>query len=621
MDDHLLKFLRDFLAGTIHEFLFFFSSSCFESGVSMYALYRSLGSLHFFVYCSFLLALFSRIFQVTIAVEPSDSVISLKRQLASALGHAPETQKLFFAPSDGPRRQLQNGRPLSFYLGANTTATHAKLQLVVSSTSHSRSPRADHNSSSNSSGNAQWASTSNSELRERQPSSSNELITSTSVLPGGFDNNNNNSPPRSRSDSALNGSNNGNSSRPTPSGRRTVASKRVSSSGSAGQSGGVNPDGGAPAEAIDDQSICSTQLSSEHDLDVRHNSISEFDDEDAYDIDGDDVDEDDENSSFSSDYDNNDWTQRPHEQNWWVHSQAAANASTALALPSAAVFRRRSRLGDGDDSLGAHIAAHVNHRPSSPRILSPRSRKCGHNRNCTKEAKKSARWLTEVGAAVSFTPSTDDADSLEFTHEEANTSMDPFYGANHSDSYTKEAKKSARWLTEVGAAVSFTPSNDDANSLGFMHEEANTSMDPFYGANHSDSTVLPLARSRKASKKKSRKSGASAPKKDEGRGGFVVIGGAPSGPQNDGSDESSRSSEGDYDDDDYDTQSYSNHSDVSQSVSVMDAQRERALKHATPVSKIAADPMLLAKTKRVHDIVDSLRPDQLQVLYFCSKCM
>lgn len=568
MDDHLLKFLRDFLAGTIHEFLFFFSSSCFESGVSMYALYRSLGSLHFFVYCSFLLALFSRIFQVTIVVEPSDSVISLKRQLASALGHAPETQKLFFAPSDGPRRQLQNGRPLSFYLGANTTATHAKLQLVVSSTSHSRSPRADHNSSSNSSGNAQWASTSNSELRERQPSSSNELITSTSVLPGGFDNNNNNSPPRSRSDSALNGSNNGNSSRPAPSGRRTVASKRVSSSGSAGQSGGVNPDGGAPAEAIDDQSICSTQLSSEHDLDVRHNSISEFDDEDAYDIDGDDVDEDDENSSFSSDYDNNDWTQRPHEQNWWVHSQAAANASTALALPSAAVFRRRSRLGDGDDSLGAHIAAHVNHRPSSPRILSPRSRKCGHNRNCTKEAKKSARWLTEVGAAVSF-----------------------------------------------------TPSNDDANSLGFMHEEANTSMDPFYGANHSDSTVLPLARSRKASKKKSRKSGASAPKKDEGRGGFVVIGGAPSGPQNDGSDESSRSSEGDYDDDDYDTQSYSNHSDVSQSVSVMDAQRERALKHATPVSKIAADPMLLAKTKRVHDIVDSLRPDQLQVLYFCSKCM
>ena len=534
----------------------------------MYALYRSLGSLHFFVYCSFLLALFSRIFQVTIVVEPSDSVISLKRQLASALGHAPETQKLFFAPSDGPRRKLQNGRPLSFYLGANTTATHAKLQLVVSSTSHSRSPRADHNSSSNSSGNAQWASTSNSELRERQPSSSNELITSTSVLPGGFDNNNNNSPPRSRSDSALNGSNNGNSSRPTPSGRRTVASKRVSSSGSAGQSGGVNPDGGAPAEAIDDQSICSTQLSSEHDLDVRHNSISEFDDEDAYDIDGDDVDEDDENSSFSSDYDNNDWTQRPHEQNWWVHSQAAANASTALALPSAAVFRRRSRLGDGDDSLGAHIAAHVNHRPSSPRILSPRSRKCGHNRNCTKEAKKSARWLTEVGAAVSFTPSTDDADSLEFTHEEANTSMDPFYGANHSDS-----------------------------------------------------TVLPLARSRKASKKKSRKSGASAPKKDEGRGGFVVIGGAPSGPQNDGSDESSRSSEGDYDDDDYDTQSYSNHSDVSQSVSVMDAQRERALKHATPVSKIAADPMLLAKTKRVHDIVDSLRPDQLQVLYFCSKCM
>jgi len=568
MDDYLLKFLRDFLAGTIHEFLFFFSSSCFESGVSMYALYRSLGSLHFFVYCSFLLALFSRIFQVTIVVEPSDSVISLKRQLASALGHAPETQKLFFAPSDGPRRQLQNGRPLSFYLGANTTATHAKLQLVVSSTSHSRSPRADHNSSSNSSGNAQWASTSNSELRERQPSSSNELITSTSVLPGGFDNNNNNSPPRSRSDSALNGSNNGNSSRPAPSGRRTVASKRVSSSGSAGQSGGVNPDGGAPAEAIDDQSICSTQLSSEHDLDVRHNSISEFDDEDAYDIDGDDVDEDDENSSFSSDYDNNDWTQRPHEQNWWVHSQAAANASTALALPSAAVFRRRSRLGDGDDSLGAHIAAHVNHRPSSPRILSPRSRKCGHNRNCTKEAKKSARWLTEVGAAVSF-----------------------------------------------------TPSNDDANSLGFMHEEANTSMDPFYGANHSDSTVLPLARSRKASKKKSRKSGASAPKKDEGRGGFVVIGGAPSGPQNDGSDESSRSSEGDYDDDDYDTQSYSNHSDVSQSVSVMDAQRERALKHATPVSKIAADPMLLAKTKRVHDIVDSLRPDQLQVLYFCSKCM
>ena len=568
MDDHLLKFLRDFLAGTIHEFLFFFSSSCFESGVSMYALYRSLGSLYFFVYCSFLLALFSRIFQVTIVVEPSDSVISLKRQLASALGHAPETQKLFFAPSDGPRRQLQNGRPLSFYLGANTTATHAKLQLVVSSTSHSRSPRADHNSSSNSSGNAQWASTSNSELRERQPSSSNELITSTSVLPGGFDNNNNNSPPRSRSDSALNGSNNGNSSRPAPSGRRTVASKRVSSSGSAGQSGGVNPDGGAPAEAIDDQSICSTQLSSEHDLDVRHNSISEFDDEDAYDIDGDDVDEDDENSSFSSDYDNNDWTQRPHEQNWWVHSQAAANASTALALPSAAVFRRRSRLGDGDDSLGAHIAAHVNHRPSSPRILSPRSRKCGHNRNCTKEAKKSARWLTEVGAAVSF-----------------------------------------------------TPSNDDANSLGFMHEEANTSMDPFYGANHSDSTVLPLARSRKASKKKSRKSGASAPKKDEGRGGFVVIGGAPSGPQNDGSDESSRSSEGDYDDDDYDTQSYSNHSDVSQSVSVMDAQRERALKHATPVSKIAADPMLLAKTKRVHDIVDSLRPDQLQVLYFCSKCM
>jgi len=518
--------------------------------------YNAIVVLWVFV-CSFSISLSALNCQVTIALEPSDSVISLKRQLASALGHASETQKLFYAPSDGPRRQLQNGRPLSFYLGATAT-TQAKLQLVVSSTSRAPSPRADQSNGTNSSnGNSsQW---SNSDSRERQPSSSGELESSTSALPG-FDNNNN-SPPRSRSDSSLpvnNGTSNG-TSRPASSGRRAVASKRVTTGG------------GAPAEPIDDQSVCSSaRFSAEEDFNSSHDSSrsssSELDD--VYDI----YEDDDDISSHSSDYDSSGWMQPSSQNSWWAHNHAlVVSESEVLVAPSAAVLRRRSLLGDGDDSMDmtGMIAAHATNHSSLPFSLLPQeTRKGGHSQK---------KYRHVSGAS---------------THQ------------------------SARWLRKVGANVSFTPSDNELSDGDFfsVSREATVGIDPILG-------IMPptnaSGRSRKASRKKKLKKASVS--LDNDRGHFAVIGGAPSGPQNDGTDDSGRSSEGDdnYDDDD-DTLSYSSQSDVSQSVSVIDAQRERALKHATPVSKMSADPMLVAKTKRVHDIVDSLRPDQLQVMQYCT---